>query len=85
MKGIPIYRFFGPQCQPMGFGVEGSIEGNQIILRGVAPGLGLNSCKVETTYYDTLLLTVVAAPGETQQATLSPTEAAAFQADTVPR
>ena len=20
------YRFFGPQCQPMGFGVEGSIE-----------------------------------------------------------
>ena len=20
-----VYRFFGPQCQPMGFGVEGSI------------------------------------------------------------
>ena len=84
LKG-KAYRFFGPQCQPMGFGVEGSIEGNQIILRGIAPGLGFNSCKVETTYYDTLLLTVVAAPGETQQATLSPTEAAAFQANTVPR
>ena len=37
----------------MGFGVEGSIEGDKIILRGIAPGLGLNSCKVETTYYDT--------------------------------
>ena len=60
-----VYRFFGSPCQPMGFGVEGSIEGDKIILRGIAPGLGLNSCKVETTYYDTLVLTAVAAPGET--------------------
>jgi hypothetical protein len=50
-----------------------------IILRGIAPGLGLNSCKVETTYYDSLVLTAVAAPGETQQATLSSGEAGAFQ------
>ena len=57
-----VYRFFGSPCQPMGFGVEGSIESDKIILRGIAPGLGLNSCKVETTYYDTLLLTAVAAP-----------------------
>ena len=71
-----VYRFFGSPCQPMGFGVEGSIEGDKIILRGIAPGLGLNSCKVETTYYDTLVLTV-AAPGETQQA-VSPTRWAAF-------
>ena len=74
-----VYRFFGPQCQPMGFGVEGTIENDRITLRGIAPGLGLNSCKVETTYYDTLLLTAVAAPGDTQQATLSSSEAGAFQ------
>ena len=61
-----VYRFFGPQCQPMGFGVEGSIEGDKIILRGIAPGLGLNSCKVETTYYDTLVLTA-AAPAQMPQ------------------
>jgi hypothetical protein len=63
----------------MGFGVEGSIEGDTIVLRGIAPGLGLNSCKVETTYYDSLVLTAVAVPGETQQATLSSGEAGAFQ------
>ena len=74
-----VYRFFGSPCQPMGFGVEGSIEGDKIILRGIAPGLGLNSCKVETTYYDTLVLTAVAAPGETQQAA-SPTEVGGFHA-----
>jgi len=74
-----VYRFFGSPCQPMGFGVEGSIEGDKIILRGIAPGLGLNSCKVETTYYDTLMLTAVAAPGETQQA-VSPTEVGGFHA-----
>jgi hypothetical protein len=74
-----VYRFFGPPCQPMGFGVEGSIEGDKITLHGIAPGLGLNSCKVETTYYDTLVLTAVAAPGETQQATLSSGEAGAFK------
>jgi len=74
-----VYRFFGPQCQPMGFGVEGSIEGDKIILRGIAPGLGLNSCKVETTYYDTLVITAVAAPKETQQA-VSPSEAGGFRA-----
>jgi hypothetical protein len=62
-----VYRFFGPQCQPMGFGVEGSIEGDTIILRGIAPGLGLNSCKVVTTYYDSLVLTAVAAPAQMQQ------------------
>ena len=48
-------------------------------MRGIAPGLGLNSCKVETTYYDTLLLTAVAAPGVTRQA-VSPTEAGGFHA-----
>jgi hypothetical protein len=72
-----VYRFFGSPCQPMGFGVEGAIEGDKITLRGIAPGLGLNSCKVETTYYDTLVLTAVAAPGETQQA-VSPSEAGGF-------
>ena len=55
-----VYRFFGPQCQPIGFGVSGTIEGDKIILRGIAPGLGLNSCKIETTYYDTLVLTAAA-------------------------
>ena len=73
-----VYRFFGPPCQPMGFGVEGAIEADKIILRGIAPGLGLSSCKVETTYYDTLQLTVVAAPGEAHQATLSPADTGAF-------
>ena len=74
-----VYRFFGSPCQPMGFGVEGAIEDDKIILRGIAPGLGLNSCKVETTYYDTLVLTAVAAPRETQQA-VSPSEAGGFHA-----
>ena len=74
-----VYRFFGSPCQPMGFGVEGAIEDDKIILRGIAPGLGLNSCKVETTYYDSLVLTAVAAPGETQQA-VSPNEGGGFHA-----
>ena len=59
-----VYRFFGPQCEPIGFIVDGTIEDDKIILRGIAPALGLNSCKIETTYHDTLLLTAVAAPGE---------------------
>jgi hypothetical protein len=63
----------------MGFGVEGTIENNKVTLRGIAPGLGLNSCKVETTYYDTLVLTAVAAPGETQQA-VSPSEGSGYHA-----
>ena len=62
-----------------GFIVDGAIEDDKIILRGIAPGLGLNSCKIETTYYDTLELTAVAAPGETQQATLSPADTGAFK------
>ena len=74
-----VYRFFGPQCEPIGFIVDGTIEDDKIILRGIAPALGLNSCKIETTYYDTLLLTAVAAPGESQQATLSPGETSAFK------
>jgi len=73
-----VYRFFGPQCQPMGFGVEGTIEGDKITLRGIAPGLGLNSCKVETTHYDTVLLTAVAAPGDSHPAALSSNEISAF-------
>ena len=73
-----VYRFFGPQCEPIGFIVDGTIEDNKIILHGVAPALGLSSCKVETTYYDTLLLTAVAAPGEAQQATLSLADTDAF-------
>jgi hypothetical protein len=58
--------------------VDGTIEGDQIILRGIAPGLGLDSCKIETKYYDTLQLTAVTAPGEAQQATLSPADTGAF-------
>ena len=54
---------FRPQREPIGFIVDGTIEDDKIILRGVAPALGLSSCKIETTYYDTLLLTAVAAPG----------------------
>ena len=73
-----VYRFFGPQCQPMGFGVQGSIEGDTIILRGIAPGLGLNSCKVETTYYDSLVLTAVATPAQMQQP-VAPRMADGFQ------
>jgi hypothetical protein len=73
-----VYRFFNPQCEPIGFVVDGAFEGDKITLRGIAPGLGLNSCRVETTYYDTLQLTAVAAPGNSQQATLSPAETATF-------
>lgn len=62
-----------------GFTVDGAIDDEKIILRGVAPALGLNSCKIETTYNDTLLLTAVAAPGESQQATLPPAETSAFK------
>ena len=68
----PLSRFFGPQCEPIGFIVDGTIEDDKITLRGIAPALGLNSCKIETTYNDTLLLTAVATPGDSQQATLSP-------------
>ena len=77
-----VYRFFGPQCEPIGFIVDGTIEDDKIILRGIAPALGLNSCKIETTYYDTLLLSTVAAPGKTQQATLSPDDTTAFNGNT---
>lgn len=72
------YRFFGPQCEPIGFVVDGTIEGSQIVLRGIAPGLGLSSCKIETTYYDMLQLMAVATPGTSQQATLSPADASLF-------
>ena len=74
-----VYRFFGAQCEPIGFIVDGTIEDNKIILHGVAPALGLNSCKIETTYYDAVLLTAVAAPGSSQQANLSLAEASAFK------
>jgi len=77
-----VYRFFGPQCEPIGFIVDGTIEDDKITLRGLAPALGLNSCKIETTYYDSLLLTAVAAPGDSQQATLSPAESSAFKENT---
>ena len=66
------------RCEPIGFIVDGTIDGDKITLRGIAPALGLTSCKIETTYYDTLQLTAVAAPGETQQATLSLPDTGAF-------
>jgi hypothetical protein len=74
-----VYRFFGGQCQPMGFGVEGTIEEDRIVLQGIAPSLGLNSCNVVTTFYDTVLLTAVSAPGEPRQATITPAETNAVQ------
>ena len=43
-----------------------------------APGLGLNSCKVETTYYDSLVLTAVATPAQMQQP-VAPRMADGFQ------
>ena len=57
------FKFYGPRCGALGFTVQGEIAAGKIVLQGIAPGLGLNSCRVETTFYDTLLL----AAGPAQQ------------------
>lgn len=71
------YKFYGPQCGAKGFSAEGTIsDSGKIVLQGIAPGLGANSCNTVTTFYDSLVLTAVAT-GQ-RQATTSPQEDSAF-------
>jgi len=71
------YKFYGQQCGAIGFSVQGTVrESDKIVLQGIAPGLGANSCNTVTTFYDSLVLTAVASGS--RQATASPQEDSAF-------